>query len=456
VAALACACGVGGGGPGGLEAGLVPAVEALPARSGTLPLYEELSGTVRARNQVDIRPEIGAAVVEVLVRNGDRVTAGQPLVRLESSTEREQLRQAEAGLRVAEATADEATARESEIHANVVRQRALAERGLVSDLDLETREAQLLAAAAQAAQAEARVLQARASVAEGRAELERTVVRAPVAGHVGQRAVEVGMVVSPTSTLFRLGDMDDLIVEVPLTQTMLGHVSEGTPVEIDARELPVDPIRAAVSRISPFLEQSSFSTVGEIDVPPAGGALRPGMFVAVRVLYGESARATLVPTSAVWEDARTGSRLVFVLDDTSGLEAVEAPVAEIPETPRSVSARPVEVLADGQGRTAVAGVDDGEWVVTLGQHLLYERLQGEDAGDSTTARVRPVPWSRVLELQGLQREDLLEGFLDKQRQVAAVMGAELPPSPEVAEELLAEASGGERPAGADAGSKGPN
>jgi multidrug efflux pump subunit AcrA (membrane-fusion protein) len=243
------------------------------------------------------------------------------------------------------------------------------------------------------------------------------------------------MVVGPSTTLFVLGDMNDLVVEVPLTQEMLGQVRVGTPVDIEARASGASPLRAQVSRISPFLDQSSFSTVAEIDVSQSDDVLQPGMFVEVRLLRGETEPATLVPASAVWEDARTGSQLVFVIDDASGLEEADEPDETIPEQPRRVSARRVEVLAEGRGRTGVAGVAGGEWVVTLGQHLLHERLQSAD--DGTTARVRPVSWQRVLELQGLQREDLLEGFLDKQRRVAAVMGAEMPANTEEVEQLLA-------------------
>jgi RND family efflux transporter MFP subunit len=404
-------------------------------------LYEELSGTVRARNQVVIRPEISAPVVEVLAQNGDRVTQGQPLVRLAAATQREQLRQAESGLQIAEATAAEARAREAEIRANVVRLRALAGNGLVSELDLETREAQLLAAAAQASQAEARVGQARANIAEQQSALDRTLVRAPVAGHVGQRAAEVGMVVGPNTVLFVLGDMDDLVVEVPLTQEMLGQIQVGTPAEIGARGSESNALRARVSRISPFLDQSSFSTVAEIDISSSGTVLSPGMFVEVRLLRGETEPATLVPASAVWEDARTGTQLIFVVDDSAGLVDVDEPGDTIPDQPRRVSPRRVQLLAEGRGRTGVSGIAEGEWVVTVGQHILHERLQAADTDGMTTARVRPVSWRRVLELQGLQREDLLEGFLAKQRRVAAVMGAEMPTSTEQVERLLAAEEG---------------
>lgn len=446
LAALAViACGSPGGAPGaGSGSGqLPPAVEALPARVGSLPMEEVLSGVARARNQVAIRPEISASVVEVLVRNGDSVERGQPLVRLDDSTLREQLRQAEASLRLARATAAEARARETEIAVQVVRTRALAADGLVSDLILETREAQLQAVQAQAAQAEARVEQATATVEEERSALARTVVRAPVPGRVGQRDVEVGMVVEPGQPLFLLGDFTDLVVEVPLTQAMLTTVEEGTAVEIELDGGGGAGLEATISRISPFLEEASFSTTAEIDVPAGGRGLRPGMFVTVRVIQGSSAEATLLPASVIWEDPRSRARTVFVVTDDDGLVEPEDSSTEIPETPRSISARPVAVVAEGRGLVGVTGVSAGEWVVTVGQHLLQERFQLSGSAE-VPARVRPTSWTRVLELQGLQREDLLARFLDRQRRVAAVLGAELPTSTEAVEAALAAA---ERDAG---------
>ena len=415
--------------------GQVPAVEALPARTGSLPLAEALSGVVRARNQVAIRSEIGAAVVEVLVRNGDAVTTGQPLVRLDDAALAERWRSAKAQLRVAEATALEAHARVEEVRARVVRTRALAAEGLTSQLDLETYEAQLDAVRAGAGQAEARVEQARASVEESQSALSKATIRAPVEGVVGRRDAEVGMVVSPANILFVVGDLDDLIVEVPLTQEMLSQVVTGSPVEIDVRGGGAVPIEAEISRISPFLEAESFSTTAEIDVPETAVGLRPGMFVTVRVLFGAGAPGTIVPTSALWEDPPTGDWTVFVVVDRDGLVESEAPGGEIPATPRAVAQHVVDVLAEGRSRVVVAGVEADEWVVTLGQHLLQERLD-EGAGETLLARVRPVPWGHVLALESLQREDLLEGFLAKQRVVAGALGAELPENSAVVDEVL--------------------
>ena len=392
--------------------GVVPAVEAVQARFGSLPLEERLTGVVRAENQVLIHAEITAPVVEVMVRTGDAVTQGQPLVKLDDRTLQDQLRQSEASLRVAEASANEAKARQAQVRAQVSRTRALAEQKLVSELDLETGEAQLLAADAAAEQAQARVEQAQAGLEERRTALGRTLVRAPVSGRVGQRQAEVGMIADEGTVLFVIGDLDELIVEVPLTEEMLGYLRVGQTVRIFADTMGDAPLTAELSRISPFLSAGSFSTTGEIDVHNPEGQLTPGMFVAVDALYGESEQATLVPTSAVWEDPRTGLRGVWVV---RSMPSVALPTGDggLPTDVRPVELRQVEVLAEGRFSVGLRGVEPEEWVVIVGQHLLR---------DDEGARVRAVSWDQVLELQALQREDLLHKFLDKQQQVARESG----------------------------------
>lgn len=421
-----------------------PLVEAVEARFGALPIEEIVPGVVRAHNQVGIRPDISGRIVDVMVRSGDAVTQGQPLVRLDEVEARERLRQAEADVRLAEAAAIAARARVTELEARASRTRALAEQDLVSDQELETQEAQLDALRASADEAAARVEQSQAAVLERRSALEKTIVRAPVAGRLGERRAEIGMLVDPSTLLFVVGDLGELIVEVDLTESMLARIDEGLPVIIQARSTEIEPIRVELSRISPFLAEESFTTRGEIDVDNRDGALRPGMFVSVRILVGESRRATLVPASAMWEDPGTGQRGIFVVSDSEGLEPAVVPETDTPSEARGVVFETVEVLAEGRGAAGVNGLEEGDWVVTVGQHLLSAELraarsQGE-AAEGAMARIRPVEWNRVLELQDLQDEDLLEGFLDKQRKVAAALGAEIPESEDAVDQVLEEAA----------------
>jgi multidrug efflux pump subunit AcrA (membrane-fusion protein) len=291
-------------------------------------------------------------------------------------------------------------------------------------MELETLESQFAAARASADRAQAAIEEARATAEERRSLLAKTVLRAPVAGRVGQRRAEIGMLAGPDTLLFLLGNLDDLMVEIPLTQEILGAVRQGTPVQISGPALPGEPIPARVSRVSPFLEPGSLSTIAEIDLKDARQSLRPGMYVVVDVEYARSAPATLLPVSALWEDPQTAAVGVFVaagLPAPGGPKQVPATPGPVPQAATPVAHRPVEVVARGRDLAGVRGVEKGEWVVVVGQHLLAR-------DGSKTARVRPARWERVLELQRRQREDLLEAYLTKQKEIASTGALEPPPS----------------------------
>lgn len=403
-----------GGGPGG--AAVTPSVEVVKARYGALPLEERLSGSVRAGNQIAIYPEISATVLRVTAQSGDRVQQGAPLVYLRDTQYSEQLRQAEASLQIAQAEAKRAEANLQELRARLERTEQLAEQQYQSQQELGTLRAQVTGAEAGYEQAIGRIAQVEATIEEAREALRQTVVRAPISGHVGQRNVEVGMRVDGSTRLFTLGNLDDMRVEVAVTDDMLGRIQAGQTALVSAPNMGGRVVRAEVTRISPFLEEGSYSAEAEIDVSNAEGFLRPGMFVTVDILYGESEQATLVPTSALYEHPDTGVLGVFVAPSLG----VETPV-EAPETfdesnppplsePTPVAFREIDVIARGREMAGVAGVRPGDWVVTVGQNLLH--------GDDVHARARPVPWNRIADLQRLQNGDLLRQFLDKQQRLA--------------------------------------
>lgn len=403
-AAFACA---GDSSEPDAEPGLSVAVEALAARAGDLPRVERVNGTVRAADQVEVRPELEARVVAVEVRSGDRVERGAVLVRLDDAALAEQLRQAEAAVRLAEAGGEAARAREAEAAARARRTRALAEQGLVSELDDETDAARLAAALAERVEAEARVEQARAAAAERRAALTRATVRSPVAGRVGRIDVRRGQLVDSGTLLAVVGGLDRLIVEFRLSESQLGRVEVGDRATIRAAGATIE---GRVARISPFLAERSFSTVGEIDV--AGGGFPPGTFVTVDLhAEGDAGQAVLVPAAALHEDADTASLGLWVVE----LGGRGPPGPELSRETYPVSRRPVGMLSEGGGLAAVSGLEPGEWVVVNGQHLLADATQNR-------ASVRAADWDRILELQQLQREDVLAEFLAKQQRMTAAAG----------------------------------
>ncbi len=388
----------------------MPAVEAVQARHGSLPLTERLSGIVRAQNQVELYPQVSAEIVAVNVQNGDLVEAGQPLIRLRDTQLREQLKQAEANHQITLAQARQADAEHQRLQAELGRATSLVEKELISPTEFETIQAQAIAAEAAAELAQARVAQAQATVDERIEALSRTVVRAPVDGSVGNRNAEIGMLVGPNTRVLTLGQLDSVRVEIVLTDRMLSYIKKSQRSEVASANLPSGTIEGPIARISPFLHPVAHSTVAEIDLPNPNHTLKPGMFVAVDVFYGESEQATLIPLSALWENAATATIGVFVSRDS----LIGEPVTVF-DNPRDGSLSgpvwfrfvPVEVIARGSMSAGVVGVESGNWVVTIGQDLL-----GADSGQ---ARVRPVNWEWVEELQQMQREDLLNEIIEQQR-----------------------------------------
>ncbi len=389
---------------------LIPAVEAVQASYGSLPLTERLSGVVKAKNQVEIYSEIAALVRSVHVQNGDEVEKGDPLVSLRDNEFQERLKQARAAYQIAVAQARQAEAKSSEIQAELKRTRALAEKGLSSDAELERAETQAISAEADLELAKARVNQALATVGEREEAVTQTVISAPVSGSVGNRNAEVGMMVSPGTRLFTLGKLDSVRVEVELTDRMLNYLESGQRTEIQATNIPSGTMTAKLSRISPFLHPVTHSTEAEIDLANPNHYLKSGMFVAVDIYYGESERATLVPLSALYENPLTGATGVYVCRDSLNkisIEPQEFSGKQSLTEPLPFEFVPVEIIAKGRMSAGIRGIEPDSWVVTIGQDLLN--------GETKTAKVRPVEWSWVEHLQNLQREDLLEAVIQKQQ-----------------------------------------
>jgi HlyD family secretion protein len=134
------------------------------------------------------------------------------------------------------------------------------------------------------------------------------------------------------------------------------------------------------------------------------------MFVTVDIFYGESESATLVPLSSLYEHPAKGVTGVYVSKAALDREPVSKLGADqsIPLTnPVNFEFVPVEVVAKGRMEAGIRGIEEGNWVVTLGQNLLDS--------ESGTARVRPVKWEWVERLQHLQKEDLMEKVIEQRQ-----------------------------------------
>lgn len=385
----------------------VVTVEAVELRSGSLPLIHSTTGEMRARNQVDIYPEINANITRVWVNDGDRVSEGDTLVKLRDDQIREQLNQAQHDLEISRAQLRQSEANLRRLEAQFRRVSELAERELESELELETLQADIDAAEASVDLARSQMQRAASQVEEQRSNLDNTVVKAPISGMVGNRDAEVGQRVGNDDRIFQIGDVENMRLYVMLTESMSNVIKSGDRAEIHSSSTETNPVEATVARISPFLDPVTHSTIAQLELAENTTNLQAGMFVTVDIFYGETEEATLIPKTAVYEHPVENRSGVYVADmaQTEREFEVSDDDQQSPQRtsdPVSVEFLPIEIIAEGRGMAGVSGLEGvgpNQWVVTIGQHQLAE-------WDSEQAYVRMADWDHVMDLQSRQVRDM--------------------------------------------------
>lgn len=260
-------------------------VEVEVAKIGPIAAFLSFNSTVEVENAVDVFPEAGGLVKELLVEEGDRVRAGDPLLRLEHEEQLVELKEREVNL--------------AHLESSFERTNELFDRGLINQQDYDTRKLELE--------------QARLALERARIMVERATVRAPVNGVVTERIVQPGARVSAGTKLFGLMSLDDMIALVHVPGRYLTSVHEGQDANLSSEFLPGRKFQGWVKRISPIVDPSSGTFKVTVGVVPGGDPPPPGLFVNVRVVTDRRQDAVLIPKRAVVYEG--GERYAFVVAD---------------------------------------------------------------------------------------------------------------------------------------------
>ncbi|GAB4235259.1 MAG: efflux RND transporter periplasmic adaptor subunit [Acidobacteriota bacterium] len=298
-----------------------------------------LTGTIRARTVAPVAAKVMAAVLEVAVEEGSRVRAGDLLVRLDDKDAQARLAQAEAARSEAEAALEEvakaievarsareaAAAQAALAEATYRRFQQLLERKSVSRQEFDEVEAKLKAAQAQLRQAEegvaaaeakqaqvqAKIAQAEAAVEQARVYLRDCTVRAPFAGIVSEKRVDVGQLAVPGQPLLILEDPTEHEAWVAVPEGRIAEVRLDMAVQVAVAALGGDTLAGTVREIIPRADPATRTTSVKVALPSHPG-LRSGQFAEVRFPGAEEA-VIAVPEDAV---LRRGQLLqVFVVGD---------------------------------------------------------------------------------------------------------------------------------------------
>lgn len=258
-----------------------------------------VSGRLRAVREAAVGVEVSGMVEEALVREGDQVAAGQPLLRVGLIDFEAQRQQALArrDTQVAEVEAAALSAEQSD--KDLRRAQELARSGVNSPAELEA--ATSLAARLRAAEAaaRARLAEDESTVRLLDRQLEKRVVRAPFAGVITRRSVEPGQSVGPGTALYLVAEMTETEIYAETDENNVGRLRAGQPATVIAPAFRDQPFQARLTQVGPRVEWDRGVVGVRLRPEVLPGFVLPNMTVDVNVEVGRYAGATTLPPSAV-------------------------------------------------------------------------------------------------------------------------------------------------------------
>jgi RND family efflux transporter MFP subunit len=255
-------------------------------RADTIRSGPALSGTLTPEEEANVRAEVGGAVLQTYVEQGQRVAKGALLVRIDDATLRETELSAKAALTTAENGA--AIAKRQ-----VDRNEALLKAGAIAERDLEVVQNQY-------SSADAQVANARAVLANAEKQLSKTMVVSPFTGIVSAREVSAGDVVQPGGALYTVVNPATMRLEASVPADQLSDVRVGVPVDFTVNGYPNRDFTGHITSVNPVADPATRQVRIIVTLPITNGVLVGGLFADGHVA-AEVRTAPVVPLSAVDE-----------------------------------------------------------------------------------------------------------------------------------------------------------
>lgn len=273
----------------------------------TLRQTVRVTGSLAPQQQTELASEVGGRITGVAVRPGDRVTAGQTLVQIDTVNLELQVRQQRA---TAEATRAQLVLAERQLE----RTTDLIERGLTPSSGLE--EAQ---SSVDALQSNLAALQAAVSTAE--LSLQKATVRAPYDGVISARSVEPDQTIASGTPLLTIVDMSMIELQGAAAIGISAQIQPGQQVDVTIEGIEKTFV-GEVRRVNPIAAEGTRTIPVYISIDNPEGLLRGGMFAAGQIVVAEEPDALAVPVTAIREDAE-GFYVLKVEDGVGVRQAIE-------------------------------------------------------------------------------------------------------------------------------------
>jgi membrane fusion protein (multidrug efflux system) len=246
-------------------------VDVIKVARAPMPQTITAVGSLRSDESVMLRPEVAGRINAIQFREGQPVTKGTILVRLDPVVNQAEVQQARANLTLAKSKFNRAV--------------DLAKQNFISGQARDEAENNL------------KVAEAAVSLAE--AHLAKTEIRAPFSGVIGLRSVSVGDYVKEGADMVNIESIDPLKVDFRVPETFFRQVQTGQPLSIALDSFPGKLYDGKVIAVNPLIDAAGRSVVIRAQVGNNESRLRPGMFARVRLVTKDAHDALVVPEQAI-------------------------------------------------------------------------------------------------------------------------------------------------------------
>ncbi len=305
-------------------------VSAVVVTSESMTEYLDGIGSVVAVHQVSVAPEVSGRVTEILFESGAEVKAGDPLLQLNDDPERADLANFQALANLAEVT--------------LGRSHKLASQQFMAQQTVDQNRSELQVA--------------QANIARTQAMIAQKLIRAPFAGQLGVRQVDVGQYLSAGTPIVTLTDLDTLHVNFTIPEQARSALAVGQPVEFRVDAFQSRVFKAILTTIEPQIDPATRNIKVQATLDNPGHLLLPGMFAAARIQLPAQPNIVTAPETAI--DYTAYGESVFLLrEDGTGKDG----------KPRYKAVQTfVKTGARRDGKVAILdGVKVGDLVVNAGQ-----------------------------------------------------------------------------------------
>lgn len=307
-------------------------VTAYKVTDTTFNNFISIQGNVDTSENILIYPEYQGVLSQVYVKQGQRVSKGQALARIDDGGLSSQLAQLEAQYQLAKTTYD--------------RQERLWQQKIGSEI--------------QYLQAKTNMESAQSAVKQLRSQLSKTTINAPFSGVIDDIITEQGQVVAPgMQAIMRLVNLDDMHVNAAIPENYIKSVVKGSLVNVTFPALG-KTVEGKVKTVSSFINPSNRTFEIEVDVPNADKTIKPNLMANLEINNYSKENALVIPSDCIQENAK-GDKYVFLIDETgANSKAVQTKI----ETGNSQSGL-IEVLGGLEKGTKI--VKDGALTLKDGE-----------------------------------------------------------------------------------------